>query len=198
MLAEGARAGCLRSTGRLAGWSHGCGPARRDWARRSRLDPMLHAAAATNFRVRVMLGTTADRAARRRRHVHVLLRLLRRLQTESTAPVGARLVVGADGTASAVARLAGAREDVADNQRFPLPGLLPRGRAARPRERADLAAGRPRRGRDPHRRRLTSLGAFPTKEHLAKFRADRVAALESFLARVPDGPDLSSPNVSPR
>ncbi|MBC3193368.1 NAD(P)/FAD-dependent oxidoreductase [Pseudonocardia sp. C8] len=196
MLAEGARAGVPAVHG-AAGWMVPTGadlPAAIS-LRRSRLDPMLRAAAATTPGVRVMLGTTVTGLLDDGGHVHGLEV---REHDGARHRVGARLVVGADGHRSAVARLAGAREDVADNQRFLYwayyRGVVPRGPGSAQIWRLDdhvVVA-------TPTDDGLTLLGAFPTKEHLAAFRADRVAALESFLARVPDGPDLSgAERVSP-
>ena len=109
-----------------------------------------------------------------------------------------RLVVGADGHRSKVAELAGVEGDVAPNERFfvwvyyrgvrfPRPG-----RAFVWRLDPDVAVAVPAGDG------LTLVGAFAAKSRLAEFAGDRVAALERFVADLPDAPDLSAAErVSP-
>ena len=108
---------------------------------------------------------------------------------KTTEAIGARLVVGADGRGSTVARLADVRGRVRPHNRFfyfaywrGLPPttiarlwlLDPDGCAAFPNEDG-----------------LMVLVAAPHRDRLPEFRADREAAYERMVGGLPDGPDLS-------
>jgi flavin-dependent dehydrogenase len=107
----------------------------------------------------------------------------------------ARLVIGADGYRSTVAGLAGAATDTSPNNRF---GLWAYYRGLPPVDNRiwmlDPDVGIIVRTDDD----LTMLIAFPGKAALPEFRADRPAALETFIRKLPDAPDLTgAERVSP-
>ncbi|WP_219415236.1 FAD-dependent oxidoreductase [Pseudonocardia nigra] len=163
--------------------------------RRSRLDPLLRATAAATPGVDLLLGTAVTGLLADGPRVTGL-----RVRAADAAErvLTARLVVGADGHRSTVARLARATEDVAPNGRFLYwayyRGVVPRGpgHAQIWQLDEDVVVSTPTDDG------LTLLGAFPTKDHLPAFRPDLAGGLEAFLRRLPDGPDLSGPGGSPR
>jgi 2-polyprenyl-6-methoxyphenol hydroxylase-like FAD-dependent oxidoreductase len=110
--------------------------------------------------------------------------------------IAARLVVGADGRNSAIARMANASERRAGNQRFCYlayftgvelpPGSRGRFWALDP----DVAIASPN---DDDR---TILAAFVHKRRLAEFRHDRARALRAFFAALPEGPGLAGAELA--
>ncbi|WP_170166656.1 FAD-dependent oxidoreductase [Lentzea atacamensis] len=165
-----------------AGWivpapGHGVPPAIS--LRRSKLDPLLREIAAGTPGVDLLMG-------------HRVTGLVESgVVTDAGRTLRARLVVGADGHHSAVARLAGVPEDVAPNERFLFWAYY---------EGAEMTG--PGDGQvwqlDPDIAvcvqvddGLTLVGVFPAKERLAEFADDRLAAFDRFVARLPGGPSLS-------
>jgi 2-polyprenyl-6-methoxyphenol hydroxylase-like FAD-dependent oxidoreductase len=110
--------------------------------------------------------------------------------------VGARLVVGADGRNSTVARLASAREGRAGNQRFCYMAYftgvgLPAGSRGRfwtldP----DVAIA------SPNDDDMTVLAAFLHKRRLPEFRDDREGALRALFANLPEPPALAGARLA--
>jgi 2-polyprenyl-6-methoxyphenol hydroxylase-like FAD-dependent oxidoreductase len=110
--------------------------------------------------------------------------------------VRARLVVGADGRTSAVARLAGARERRSPNERFCYMAYfngvgLPPGSGGRfwaldP----DVAIAA------PNDDDMTILAAFLHKRRLPEFRGDRAAALRKLFAGLPEPPALEGAELA--
>ncbi|GIJ74021.1 FAD-dependent oxidoreductase [Virgisporangium ochraceum] len=156
--------------------------------RRERLDPLLRAVAADTPGVEIVYGAAVDGLLTGGGRVTGV-------RTRDGREFRGRLVVGADGYRSTVAGLAGAAVDTAPNNRFGmwayykgLPGASTRIWMLEP----DVAITI--RTDDD----LTMLVAFPHKDRLPQFRADRATALESFVAALPDAPDLSGgERVSP-
>lgn len=152
--------------------------------RRELLDPLVREAAAQTPGVELMLGRSAD-ALLPAGGVETVGRAGERRQ------VRARLVVGADGRDSRVARLAGVRERTRPHARFaygayyegPGPQGAPDGSIwlLDP----DWAAAFPTDSG------LTFYAAMPTRARLADFRRDPAGALEAFLAAVPDAPPIA-------
>jgi menaquinone-9 beta-reductase len=156
--------------------------------RRSALDPLVRRLAAESPGVEYMPGLeVAGLLGDEDGVTGVELRDRRR----QSMPVAARLVVGADGRNSSVARLAGARERHALNERFCymayFAGIQERdGAPARfwvldP----DVAIVSPNDGG------LSLLAVFLHKRHLPKFRADRERALRRVFAQLPEPPELA-------
>ncbi|WP_168724389.1 NAD(P)/FAD-dependent oxidoreductase [Streptomyces sp. A1547] len=160
--------------------------------RRGKLDPLLREIAAATPGVDLLLG-------------HRVVELfqddaggIRGVVTVSGEPgreagrteFRARLVVGADGHHSTVARLAEVPEDHAPNERFLFwtyyegatmngPGdgqVWPVGRDVAVCIRVDDG--------------LTQVGVFPAKDRLPEFTAERQGAFDRFVGRLPDGPSL--------
>ena len=191
MLAHGAEA-ALPELWSAAGWltlPPNAGIPEAICLRRSTLDPMLRHIAAATPGVDLLMGHPA---------VGLVKGDGRVAGVRVTTPAGGerelrgRLVVGADGHRSKVAELAGVVGDVAPNERFFVwayyRGVRFRraGRAFVWRLDPDVAVAVPAGDG------LTLLGAFPAKSRLAEFAGDRVAALERFVADLPDTPDLSA------
>ncbi|MFG1945773.1 FAD-dependent oxidoreductase [Nonomuraea sp. NPDC048826] len=152
--------------------------------RREKLDPLLRTLAAGTPGVELALG----------RKVTGLMESGERVTGVRVGDeeIPARLVVAADGHRSPVAQLAGVAEDTAPNERFGLwayyRGVVPRGPDSNQIWALDPDVGiLIRTDHDLH-----MLVAFPAKARLADFQPDRGAALERFIASLPDGPDLSS------
>jgi 2-polyprenyl-6-methoxyphenol hydroxylase-like FAD-dependent oxidoreductase len=151
--------------------------------RRELLDPMVRAAAAATPGVETMLGRKVTA-------------VLPEGGVDAVDPSGtrtrvrARLVVGADGRDSHVAKLAGVRTRVRRNERFaygayyegPAPALAPDATVwlLDP----DWAAAFPTDGG------MTFYAVMPTRARLAEFKADPSAAIESFISALPDAPPI--------
>jgi 2-polyprenyl-6-methoxyphenol hydroxylase-like FAD-dependent oxidoreductase len=184
MVEAGAVAGGVR-VWRGGGWTpppHPSLPATIS-LRRERLDPLLRRIAAETPGVDLVLGCAVDSLIDSAGEV-VGVRA-------NGVEYRARLVVGADGHRSTVARLAGVPEDQAPNERFArwayyrgIPAAQPCANRIWQLE-PDVAIV-VRTDDD-----LTMLVAFPGKGRLAEFTGGGADALERFCAALPDGPDLS-------
>jgi flavin-dependent dehydrogenase len=149
--------------------------------RRAKLDPMVRSLAAATPGVDLMLGQKA---------VGLLdgggVRLRGDDGTERS--VQGRLVVGADGVNSAVAKLAGAEERVAPNERFiyfaEFTGvrLMSGSKTQIWLHEPGIAYAM------PNEDGITVLASMPVKADLPSYRADRRSALLADLRRLPDGP----------
>jgi menaquinone-9 beta-reductase len=155
--------------------------------RRELLDPLIRRRAADTRGVEMLLGRTADTLMRE--HDHICGVEVQQRDGSSTR-LHARLVVGADGRGSRVARLAGVRTRTIDHGRFfyagyfdgPPPAGAPDGSAwfLDP----NWAAAFPTDGG------LTVYAAMPIKKHLPEFRNNPRAALVSYIAALPDAPPI--------
>jgi menaquinone-9 beta-reductase len=151
--------------------------------RRAKLDPMLRRLALETPGVEYLPEHTAVGLLGGRGAAVAGVEL--RSRAGRSVRLGARLVVGADGRGSAVARLAGARERRAPNERFCAMAFftgvgLPPGSGGRlwaldP----DVAIAA------PNDDGLTVLAAFPHKRRMEAFGADREAALRAYFAGLP-------------
>jgi len=157
--------------------------------RRSKLDPMVRSLAAESPGVDLVLGYKAvDLIDGDGTVAGVRLRGV----DGSERAVHARLVVGADGAHSTVARLAGATEKIAPNERCPYFAQFTGVRLT--------SAGRSQiwlhdPGTSyalPNDDGLTVLATMPTKSELPRFRHDLESSFLETLRSLPDGPDLSS------
>jgi flavin-dependent dehydrogenase len=155
--------------------------------RRERLDPLIRTAAAETAGVDLLLGASAQDLLYENGVVAGVR--IGDPQGASTR-VRARLVVGADGRDSAVARLAGVRCATSPHRRFsyaayyegPPPVGAPNGSAWM----ADPQWG----AVFPTDSGLFMYGAMLTKERLPEFRRDPAAAMVSFIADLPDAPPI--------
>jgi flavin-dependent dehydrogenase len=187
-------AGALRSRGRLrTRWGWIAPPAKSTVPsgvnlRRERLDPLIRALAGETPGVELILGAT----------VHDLLReddgtvcgVQARDPHGDTWALHARLVVGADGRDSRMAKLAGVRTKTVPHGRFAYGGYFE----------GPAPAGAPDASLwllDPHMAAafptdsdLTFYAVMPTKDRLPEFRSDPLKALTDFVAGVPDAPPI--------
>jgi menaquinone-9 beta-reductase len=189
MLAAGALEGTLAIHLEVAGgWRETTDPdlPRPISLRRTKLDPLVRDLAAETPGVELRLGHTVTGLVRDGERVAGV-----RARTPSgDLELHAKLVVGADGYRSRTAELAGVGEDVLENQRF---GILTYYRGVRNRapgtsqvwlaEDVGIVT--------PTDDGLVLVAAFPHRRHLGEFRADPEGALERFLTKLPDAPDLS-------
>jgi menaquinone-9 beta-reductase len=156
--------------------------------RRVKLDPLLRRLAAGTPGVDLLLGHAVtgllDGAGGRVAGIVAAAPGSRRRELRG------RLVVGADGHHSAVARAAGTAPDTAPNERFLFWGYYRGARQNGPGDAQvwllDPDAAVCCRTDDG----LTQVGVFPGKARLAEFAADRAGAFERFVAGLPDGPLL--------
>jgi flavin-dependent dehydrogenase len=153
--------------------------------RREKLDPILREMAAETDGVELMMGQTATSLLRESgRVVGVAVRSREGDERE----LRARLVVGADGRSSAVAKMAGQKTKARPNNRFVymayyrdmplLTGDSPQLWFLDP----DMAYAFPT---DDD---LTMLACVPHKDRIPEFKADPEGAMARMYERVPDGP----------
>ncbi|HEY7891884.1 MAG TPA: NAD(P)/FAD-dependent oxidoreductase [Solirubrobacteraceae bacterium] len=156
--------------------------------RRSRLDPLIRELAASTAGVELMLGYSAQELLREDGRV---CGVQAHGQDGETIQLHARLVVGADGRGSRMAKLAGVTRKTAPHGRIAYGGYYegpqPQGAPAStlwimdP----DMVAAFPTDSG------YTFYAAMPTKDRLPEFRSDPQAALERFVAGVPDAPPIA-------
>jgi flavin-dependent dehydrogenase len=155
--------------------------------RRERLDPLLREAALNTPGVEARLGLTATALARDGERVSGVVV---RDRAGSETLLRARLVVGADGRGSRIARLAGVATKTTPHGRFAYGGYF-EGATLPHSPDAQLwlldpqwAAGFPTDGG------LTFYAAMPTKSWLPRFKRDPQAALIAFLRDLPEPPPI--------
>jgi flavin-dependent dehydrogenase len=186
-------AGALRSRGRLQtrwGWIEP--PVKSSVPsgvnlRREHLDPMIRAMAGETPGVELILGVTVDELLR---EDGIVCGVRARDRHGETLALRARLVVGADGRDSHVAKLSGVRTRTVQHGRFAYGGYF-EGPAPEGAPDASLwlldphmAAAFPTDGG------LTFYAVMPTKDRLPEFRSDPLKALTEFVAAVPDAPPI--------
>lgn len=187
------RAGGVRSRGRLwTRWGWIVPPANSPLPsgvnlRRELLDPLVRATAHEAPGVELMVGHTVEQLVRKD---GVICGVRATDPAGQTLTLRARLVVGADGRGSRVAKLAGVGEKRVRHGRIAYGGYF----EGPPPEHAPdaslwvldpyMAAAFPTDGG------LTFYAAMPTKDRLEDFRADPEGALVSLIAGVPDAPPI--------
>ena len=189
------QAGAVRSRVRLHGPWGWVEPAQRSSVasgvnlRRELLDPLIRRTAAETPGVELMTGRTVGELLRDGASI---CGVTARDRDGDTLRLRSRLVVGADGRGSRVAKLAGARERKHRNERFAY-GAYFEGPAPTGSPDAsfwlldpDMAAAFPTDSG------LTFYAAMPTKQRLAAFREDPAKALVEFVASVPDAPPIEA------
>jgi 2-polyprenyl-6-methoxyphenol hydroxylase-like FAD-dependent oxidoreductase len=157
--------------------------------RREVLDPLIRRTAAETPGVELMTGQTVDELVR---DGESICGVVARDRQGDMLRLRTRLVVGADGRGSRVAKLAGMRESKHRNERFAY-GAYFEGPAPTGSPDAsfwlldpDMAAAFPTDAG------LTFYAAMPTKQRLAAFREDPAKALVEFVASVPDAPPIEA------
>jgi flavin-dependent dehydrogenase len=186
-------AGALRSRGRMRtrwGWVEP--PVKSSVPsgvnlRREHLDPMIRAMAGETPGVELILGVTVDELLR---EDGTVCGVRARDRRGETLALRARLVVGADGRDSHVAKLSGVHTKTVPHGRFAYGGYF-EGPAPEGAPDASLwlldphmAAAFPTDGD------LTFYAVMPTKDRLPEFRSDPLKALTEFVAAVPDAPPI--------
>jgi 2-polyprenyl-6-methoxyphenol hydroxylase-like FAD-dependent oxidoreductase len=187
------QAGALRSRGRLRtawGWIEPSPKSRVPSGvnlRREILDPLIRETAAQTAGVDLITGHTVHELIR---DGDVVCGALARNRDGGELRLRAKLLVGADGRDSRVAKLAGVRTKTFAHGRFAYGGYF----EGPPPEGApdaslwlldpDMAAAFPTDAG------LTFYACMPTKERLSAFRGDPAKALVAFVSRVPDAPPI--------
>jgi menaquinone-9 beta-reductase len=188
-------AGALRSRGRiwtLGAWveppSNGDVPSGVN-LRREVLDPLIRRTAAETPGVELILGRAAQELVREGDRISGVL--VRDRGGELTELRG-RLVVGADGRDSRVAKLSGVRRRTYRHGRFAYGGYFEGPKPAGWPDASlwfldpDMAAAFPTDSD------LTFYACMPTKEHLGEFKGDPARALVEFVSRIPDAPPIAA------
>ena len=163
--------------------------------RRQTLDPMLREMAAETDGVDLVMGETATRLLRRGRRVSGIVT---RPRDGAEREIRAKLVVGADGRNSGIAKLAGARAKKKRNNRFVymgyyrdtalLTGSFPQMWFLDP----DMAYAFPTDGG------LTLLACVPHRKRLDEFKADPEGAMARTFEGSPTGPCSTRPSARAR
>jgi len=189
------RAGAVRSRGRLrmpAGWV--ALPRESTVAsginlRREVLDPMIREAAASTPGVELMLGYTVHELLR---EGDLLCGAVARNSAGDELRLSSKLLVGADGRGSRVAKLAGVASKTVRHGRVAYGGYFegppPQGApdASLWMLDPDMAAAFPTDSG------LTFYAAMPIKEHAGPFREDPEKALVEMISALPDAPPIAA------
>lgn len=186
-------AGARRSRGRLWtpwGWVAPAGAGGVEAGvnlRRKRLDPLVRRVAAETPGVELMLGHTVTELMR---DADTFGGVRARNSRGDALTVNARLVVGADGRGSRVAKLSGVKTKTVRHNRFAYGGYFD---GPEPEGSPDASLWL----LDPHMAAAfpTDSGqvfyaAMPTMERLPEFRDDPAKALVEFVGAVPDAPPI--------
>jgi 2-polyprenyl-6-methoxyphenol hydroxylase-like FAD-dependent oxidoreductase len=160
--------------------------------RREILDPMIRELAAETPGVELILGHAVQELVRDGERVSGVRM---RDAHNHTVTLGARLVVGADGRGSRMAKLAGVPTKTVPHGRFAYGGYFEGPAPVGAPDVSlwlldpDMAAAFPTDGGQ------TFYACMPTMEHLPKFRADPAKALVDFVASVPEAPPISASHL---
>ncbi len=155
--------------------------------RREKLDPLIREMAAETPGVELMLGHTVQELLREGERISGVQA---RDSHGQTIDLRARLVVGADGRDSRVAKLSGVPARSVPHARIAYGGYY-EGPAYEGAPSATLWMMDPNMiGAFPTDDGLTFYAVMPTKEHLPEFRADAKAALEKMVSGVPQAPPI--------
>jgi 2-polyprenyl-6-methoxyphenol hydroxylase-like FAD-dependent oxidoreductase len=192
------RAGALRAHARMwTRWGWIAPPADSNSPagvnlRREKLDPLIREMAAGTPGVELMLGYTVGELLRDGERIAGV-----RAQDshQNTVELRARLVVGADGRDSKVAKLSGVPTKTAPHGRIAYGGYYEGPAPVTAPDAAlwlldpDMAAAFPTDGG------LVFYATMPSKERLPEFRADPQAALEKLVASIPEAPPIAQSHL---
>jgi flavin-dependent dehydrogenase len=156
--------------------------------RRQRFDPMIRALAASTENVDYLPGATVTELLHDRGRASGVVATV----SGEDRQIRARVVVGADGRDSKVAKLAGLPAKVKPNERFFYFAhyenlTVPSGKAL---TLWNLEPGGA--GAFGNEDGITVMVCSPTKDELPKFREDLEGSYVRYFADLPDGPDLSA------
>jgi 2-polyprenyl-6-methoxyphenol hydroxylase-like FAD-dependent oxidoreductase len=155
--------------------------------RRERLDPMIRRLAAETPGVELILGHTVDELVREHGRV---CGVRARDKGGETLQLRARLVVGADGRDSRVAKLAEVRTRTAPHGRFAYGGYFEGPTPATYPDQALWILDPHMAAAFPTDSGLTFYAVMPTKDRLPEFKRDPEAALRAFVSAVPEAPPI--------
>jgi 2-polyprenyl-6-methoxyphenol hydroxylase-like FAD-dependent oxidoreductase len=157
--------------------------------RREVLDPLVRAAAAETPGVDLILDRTARELLREGDDGRVSGVRIEDRQGNSTR-LRTRLVVGADGRDSNIAKLAGVRSRTSEHRRFSYTGYF-EGPPPVGSPNGSIWMTDPQWGAAfPTDDGSTMYAVMPTKERLPEFRRDPTAALVAFIADLPEAPPI--------
>jgi menaquinone-9 beta-reductase len=156
--------------------------------RRERLDPLIREMAAETPGVELMLGYTVNELTRANGEISGLKA---RDTHGNTLELSTRLVVGADGRDSRVAKLADVRTKSSPHGRIAYGGYYEGPMPARAPASTLWLLDPDMVGAFPTDSGLVFYAAMPSKERLPEFREDPAAALERLVASVPDAPPIA-------
>jgi 2-polyprenyl-6-methoxyphenol hydroxylase-like FAD-dependent oxidoreductase len=188
------RAGALRAHARLwTRWGWIAPPANSTSPsgvnlRREKLDPLIREMAAQTPGVELMLGYTVQELVR---DGEKFTGVRAHDSHEHTVELRARLIVGADGRDSKVAKLSGVPTKTAPHGRIAYGGYYEGPAPVTAPDAAlwlldpDMAAAFPTDGG------LVFYATMPTKERLPEFRADPQGALEKLVSSIPEAPPIA-------
>jgi 2-polyprenyl-6-methoxyphenol hydroxylase-like FAD-dependent oxidoreductase len=160
--------------------------------RREILDPLIRQTAASTPGVELMLGYTVTELLR---EGDAVCGALARNTAGEELRIRARLLVGADGRGSRVAKLAGVNSKTVRHGRVAYGGYFEGPPPAGSPDASfwlldpDMAAAFPTDSG------LTFYAAMPVKEHAAAFRDDPAGALVAMLDGLPDGPPIAASRI---
>jgi 2-polyprenyl-6-methoxyphenol hydroxylase-like FAD-dependent oxidoreductase len=189
------QAGAVRSRGHLRtrwGWAEPPANSRVPSGvnlRRELLDPLVRETAAQTPGVELIMGHAVRELIRTG---DAIRGAVARNREGRELRLGAKLVIGADGRDSPVAKLAGVRRKTYAHGRFAYGGYFEGPAPARAPDASlwfldpDMAAAFPTDAG------LTFYACMPTKDRLHEFKADPGGALVEFVSRVPDAPPIRS------
>lgn len=156
--------------------------------RRERLDPLIREVAAKTPGVELILGHTVGELL----HDGERVSGCRARDTHGqTLELRTRLVVGADGRGSRIAKLAKVSTKRSPHGRFVYGGYFEGPPYARFPNSSLWLLDPDMVGAFPTDSGLTFYAVMPAKERLPRFRADPAAALQSFVAGIPDAPPIA-------
>jgi 2-polyprenyl-6-methoxyphenol hydroxylase-like FAD-dependent oxidoreductase len=157
--------------------------------RRERLDPLLRETAAATPGVELMLGRSAEQLLH---EGDTVTGLLARDSAGAETALRARLVVGADGRDSRIAELAEVKTKTLPHGRFAY-GAYFEGPPAAPDHLSSIWMLDPQwAAAFPTDSGLVFYAAMATKDRLPEFRRDPEAALNAFVANVPEAPPIAA------
>ena len=157
--------------------------------RRSKLDPLLREIAGGTPGVDLMLGHRVVDLVED--STGAIVGVVATTDGADRTTLRARLVVGADGHHSTVARLAQVAEDHAPNERFLFWTYYEGATMNGPGDGQLWPIGQDRAVCIRVDDELTQVGIFPAKARLPEFAGDRLAAFDRYVERLPDGPSLA-------
>jgi 2-polyprenyl-6-methoxyphenol hydroxylase-like FAD-dependent oxidoreductase len=155
--------------------------------RRERLDPIMREAAAGIPGVELILGCKASGLLKKE---EVARGVVVQGPEGQEAELRARLVVGADGGDSAVARMAGVAKKTRPHGRFSYAAYFENALPATAPDGSAWLMDPQFAGAFPTDSGLAIYAAMPTMDRLPEFKRDPAAALVSFIAGLPDAPPI--------